>query len=187
MATLLDFGLLKPFEAIFPFLFLMVFLYAVLSRFKIFEDKPAFSAIIAFALSIMGMMSSILVRTINLMAPWLVLLIIFIVMVLLAYQAFGIEEGTIIDIITGEKYGETFSWTVIVIVTIIFLGSLTSAISEQHGFQRLQAGGISPEKLGEPGSEREDFFRTIFHPKVLGIVLLMLIALVTIQRISSES
>ncbi|PIN81528.1 hypothetical protein COV11_01845 [Candidatus Woesearchaeota archaeon CG10_big_fil_rev_8_21_14_0_10_30_7] len=189
MATILDFGLLKPFEAIFPFLFLMVFLYAVLTRFETFKDKPAFSAIIAFVLSIMSMMSPILVRTISLMAPWFVLLIIFMVMLLLAYQAFGIKEGTIIDLVKSDSYGETFTWTIIIVVGLIFVGSLTTAFSEQQGFQQLQKGELAPvpSDFVEPGSEKEDFFKTVFHPKVLGLIVLMLLALVTVQRLTAES
>lgn len=177
----------------------MVFLYAVLSRFDVFKEKPAFSAIVAFVLSIMAMLSPILVRTINLMAPWLVLFIILIVILLLVYQTTGVEKSVITGVITGDKIGETFSWVILIVVVLIFVGSLTTAISEQEGFQQLQAGGkISPagqapsiapndaSKLVEPGSEREDFFKTIFHPKVLGIIVIMLIGVFAIQRLSAE-
>ncbi len=195
MATILDFGLLKPFEAIFPFLFLLVFLYAVLSRFKTLDGKPAFALIIAFVLSIMAMMSPILVRTINLMAPWFVLLIVFILIILLAYQTFGIQESTILEIVKSSEYGQTFTWIVIILVGAIVVGSLTTAFSEQEGFQKLQKGGVvepslPPSQAGAPAGpvgEKEELFKTIFHPKVLGIIVLMLVALVAVQRLSSES
>lgn len=120
---------------------------------------------------------------------------------MLVYQTFGIKQDSIVNVITGDKVGETFSWVILIIVALIFIGSLTSAISEQEGFQKLQTGGkvspvpgqtpsVSPidaSKLVEPGSEKEDFFKTIFHPKVLGIIVIMLIAVFAIQRLSAEA
>ncbi len=118
---------------------------------------------------------------------------------MLVYQTTGVEKSVITGVITGEKVGETFSWVILLVVALIFVGSLTTAISEQQGFQQLQSGGkVSPgqpssiapvdaSKLVEPGSEREDFFKTIFHPKVLGIIVIMLIGVFAIQRLSAEA
>lgn len=183
MATPLDFGLLKNFGALFPFLFVFIIVYAVLARTEMFREKQAFAAIIAFLLAIATMFSNMAVRTINMMAPWVVLLVIFVILLLLAYYSLGIKEETILGIITSSEYGNTIAWWTLALLLIIGLGSLSTVVSEEVGWGKLRAAEQpapgQPEELG--------FWATIFHPKVLGMIVVLLIAMFTINKLSTRT
>jgi uncharacterized membrane protein len=147
---------------------------------KWFEEKQAFAFILAFALAIMTLLSPIAIRTINMMAPWFILLLIFGLFMLIAYQTFGVPEATITEIITKSPHAKEFAWWIIAIALIIGIGSLATVISQREGFV---------SKLGEPTAEivpteETGFWQTIMHPKVLGFVLLFLIAMFTISKLS---
>ena len=179
MVTPLDVGLLQRFNVIFPFLFVLVIIYAILSRTEWFKEKPAMAFVIAFIMAIMTLFSRIAVRTINLMAPWFVLLFLFGILVLIAYMTFGIKEETITQILTESIYAKDFAYWILALVLIIGLGSLSFVISTEEGW-----GGLA----GAPTEEGEavGFFATITHPKVLGLALLMLIAMFTVNKLMQK-
>lgn len=182
MATPLDVGLFQKFDVIFPFIFVLVLVYAVLGRTDWLKEKQTVAFLIAFVLAVMTLFSNIAVKTINLMAPWVVLLIVFIVLIILAYTALGVEEKTIGEVITGKTYGNTIAWWTISLLIIIGLGSLTTVVSEEVGFGKLAEG-----ERAQGEAEAIGFWATIFHPKVLGMVLMLLIGMFTIQRLSTKS
>lgn len=180
MATPLDIGLIAKFDIIFPFLLVMVLVYAFLSRMDWFKEKQVMAFFIAFLLAIMTLMSPIAIRTINMMAPWFILLMIFGIFLLIAYQSLGVSQGTITEIITKSHYSKTIVWWVIAIALIIGIGSLATVISQREGFV---------SKLGEPTeetapTEETGFWQTVVNPKVLGVALIFLIAMFTISRLA---
>jgi len=187
MATPLDVGLLQKFDVIFPFLLVIVVVYVALTRISYFKDNQAFAFIIAFALAVLSVFNSVVVKTINMMAPWFVLLFVFMILVFMAYTAFGVKEDTILETITTGNYAKDFGWWVFAIVLIIGLGSLSTVISQEKGFTPLTTGenaSIVPEGAG---AEETGFWETIFHPKVLGLALILLIAMFTIQKLAQKS
>ena len=68
---------------------------------------------------------------------------------------------------------------VVAIALVIGLGSLSAAISEERGFRAL-----AEEGEVAPGEEKAGFFQVIFHPKVLGLVLILIISIITVGRLS---
>ena len=183
MASLLDVGLLKHFEVIFPFLLILVLGYAGLSRFKGLSEKPAFTALIAFILAITSVMSSVVVKTVGLMAPWFVLLFIFSLFALIAYQSLGISEDSILKVITGTEYGKIFTFWILALILIIGFGSLFTVLSQGEGGV---LGGRVTGSVNETSTGASEFFNTLFHPKLLGLGLILLIAVFTINRIAED-
>ena len=179
MATPIGAGLqlLQKFDIIFPFLFIFADTLGIFGYLKAFNDNKAIHALLAIILSFMTVFSSIAVKTINKMAPWFVLFFIFILFLLLTYRLFGVPEEHIIKVLTGPEHGSTFFWWVMAIILIITLGSLSSVISEEQGFKKLTGENVT---IGE----QQTFFQVIFHPQVLGMVLLLLIAVFTIQQMT---
>lgn len=178
MATLLDIGLLKGFSSIFPFLFTLVIAWAILIRFKLFSDNKAFAGMVAFLMAVAIMFSPIAIKTINLMAPWFVLLFVAVVFVMIVYQAFGIGEDKIISVLTGSEYGPDFAWTIIAIVLVILLGSLFTVLSEEK--VQFRAGtNVSIEDQ----TPLQYGLGILSHPKILGFIVIMLIAVFTLQRL----
>jgi hypothetical protein len=185
MATPLDIGLLQKFDVIFPFLFVLVIVYALLTRTEWMKDKQGIAFLLAFVLAVMTLFSSIAVKTINRMAPWFIILIIFTILLLLAYQAMGIEEKSILEVIKGPTYGSTIAYWVLALMLIIGVGSLTSVVSEEKPFTALAEGeNVSAVAAGQ--GEQVGFWATLFHPKVLGLALILLIAMFTIQKLSAK-
>ena len=180
MATPLDIGLLQKFNVIFPFLLVFVIIYAILSRLEWFKEKQALALMIAFILSLMTLTSRIAIRTINLMAPWFVLLFLFGVLILIAYMTFGITEETIMHTLTKSIYAKDFAYWILALVLIIGLGSFSYVISTEEGW-----GGLAGQEVEVEG-ESVGFFSTITHPKVLGMVLLLLIAMFTVGKLSQK-
>ncbi len=180
MATPLDIGLLSKFDLLFPFLLILFVTYAFLSRLSMFKERQAIAAIVAFVVAIMTLMSPIAIRTINMMAPWFILLLTFGIFLIISYQALGVPEQSITDILTKSPYSKTIVWWVIAIALIIGIGSLATVISQREGF-------IS--KLGEPiegaaPTEETGFWQTIMNPKVLGVALIFLIAMFAISKLA---
>ena len=182
MATPLDIGLLQNFQIIFPFLLVLVMVYAIMSTTKIFGDSKGLYAFLAFVLAVFTLFSPVAVKTINTMAPWFVLLFIFSIFLLIAFQVFGVSQDKITSIVTSKRYGSTFFYWVIALVLIIAIGSLTSVLSEEKALETLSQTGNATVSADD---EEFGFFQTIFHPKVLGMAVLLLIAVFTIRNLTS--
>lgn len=183
MATPVDIGLVGLFGTIWPFLLVTTIVFAFLTKMKLFGEERgvAISALIAVIMGVFTLFSPITIKTINVMAPWFVLVFAFAIFVIMTYMAFGVKEKDIVDTIIGPEYGATFGFWVLAVVLIIGLGSLSAVISEEKGFQQLDAEGKPIE--ADVTSEQAGFFAVILHPKVLGFALLMLIAFFTAQRL----
>ena len=178
MVTFLDIGLTQALVAIFPFLLILVFSFAVLNRFAVFKDKPALTAIISFVLAVLTLLSPIVTKTIVLMSPFIVLMIMLGLFVFLAYQAFGIEEKTIVGVITGEEYGPIVGYLIVFVLLAIVIGSLSAVVSEERGFLTLR---------GEPETgEVKGFVQVITHPKVLGLLLIFLVGVFTVNQLTKS-
>jgi len=181
-ATLLDITALQQFQGIFPFLLVLVLIYAILARTDMFKEKQGIAALLAFICAIMTLFSRVAIKTINLMAPWFVLFVIFGVLLVLAYMAFGIDQETIFKTITGDEFGGVFGFWVLAIMLIIGLGSLFSVINEEAPLTGLQGDNVTAAQMSQEGG----FWQTLFHPKILGMILILLIAFFTISRLTSS-
>lgn len=189
MATFLDVGLLEPFKIIFPFIFIIVIFFVGLTRFAWFKERPFWAGILGFAVAAMALTSNIVTKTINLAAPWFVLLFVMIIFILLAYGTFGVEEKGILEYVTKSDRASTIGWWVLSLSLIIALGSLSTVVSEEVGFTKLSQPENYTTATGQvvpvPIEEKFGFFATITHPRVLGLALLFLIAMFAIGRLSS--
>jgi hypothetical protein len=185
MATPLDGGLLQQFGDIFPFLFVFVLVFGLLSKTKIFGDKNFLYGMIAFIMAIMVQFSIIVKETINTIAPWFVLMIFFIFIVMIGVMALGVTEGDITGVLKSEQYNYINFW-IIAVVIIIVVGSLTSVISRQGGIGKTGGEVINQTIDGEVvvSEQESEFWSTLAHPKVLGMVLILLISLFTVQRLA---
>jgi hypothetical protein len=182
MVTPLDVGLLKNFQVIFPFLLIFCITYGILTYTKIFGENRAIHAMIALVLAFMSLFSDIAVETINTAAPWFVLLVIFIVFLMLGFMIIGVREADILKLIKDPEY-HFIGWWIVALVLIIVIGSLSHTISAKRG-------GYPPFTAGdnvtlEDKTQESAFWKTLFHPKVLGFAAIMLIAFITVNKLTS--
>lgn len=205
MATFLDLSLFAHLSGIFIFLFVFLIVYAFLHVIKIFKDVPGGSgiyAILALAIAAMASFSKGFIAVITTMAPWFTVLIIFLFLVFFVLRMFTTDPKFFSEMIEAGA----LKWTLVVVFVIILLVSLSSAFGqdalekttgEQSGDAVYNENGevvyatqvTTPEPAAtEPGVATNDFgtnmMQTLFHPKVLGMLLILLIAFFTILLIA---
>lgn len=178
MATPMDIGLLKEFGVIFPFLLVFIVVYAILIKTEFFKDNKGLASLLAAVCGIMTLFSPIVRETVILMAPWMVLLFIFLVFLLVAFMIFGTTEADIMKLIKSEKFG--IGMWVVALALIIAVGSLVSVISEHGGI-----GGDDDTEV--PEDQEGDFWKTLANTKVLGLALILFIASFTIRSMTMDT
>jgi|GEM_PF-776186 len=187
MATPLDIGLLQHFDVIFPMLFVFTITYAFLNKFNVLgEKKDAWNAMVALAFAMMVLVSPIAVKTVFRAAPQFALLMVMIFFLVFAFKSFGVSDTTITDAIQSESRSFIKATFIFIIVGIVAM-ALMSAISEEQGFQSLTEAKNDAQATISDGSsstttsgggaltEQQELFKTIFHPKVLGLVAIILV------------
>jgi hypothetical protein len=188
MATPLDLGLLAndKLGIIFTFLFVLVLVYAILSKVKIFGDRKGLDALIAFLAALIVLFSDTVRQSIMTMAPWFVLFFFFLIFMSIAYMIFGAKTEDIFS--TMKKYSSIFYW-ILAIGVMIWLGSMTTVIAQKGGVGMTGSQTVVNATTGEvaAGNQQSAFWATITHPKVLGLALILLIGTFTIQRLASTT
>ena len=168
MATL-DISILKFLTPAFTFLFILVISYAILDKFKLLGDKTAPKLLAAFSVSMLFIFSTQALRVVNIITPlFLVLTIVgFLIIALLMF--WGVKEESVIRAVSRDAV-----WPIIIVGILFFVIVITIV------FQDAQ----SPYDPADEKTRTSEGFNAIFHPRVLGAVLLLVIALFAISNIS---
>lgn len=187
MATVLDLSVLKFFSPVFSWLLSFLLVYGFLEVTQVFKNRGV-HAMVALAFTLMVAVSSTATLAIAAMAPWFMVIIFFIFMVYLISNFMGVGGGDIIGAL-GGKAGATW-WIMIIGIIILAVG-----LSNAFGQQLLQArqGGNQTEAAttGTPGGvsgqvHGQAVLLTITNPKVLGMMLLLFIAALTIALMTQR-
>lgn len=173
MATLFDVGLIEKFSFIFPFLFVLITLYAGMAHAKLFGQNKFLHSVIAILFAFIALISETLREVINAIAPWFILLFIFIIF-LLILQGFGAGGG------------DSPTWIRDVFLIIAFFIVVYSIIDVTVWNDDTET--TSDDLDGDPGdSGRAGFFATLRHPSVMGFILMALIASFTIKKLTESN
>jgi len=171
MATFLDVLFLENFSPVFVFLLVFAVLYAILQATKVLGENKGLSSLIAIVISFLIMMSPDIVKIITSMLPSFFLVILFILLVLILFRFLGMSESTISG--SMQKWGPLHT-TLIVVVAIIFAITLAGVYGSK--LLSLTAGGNATNASGYG----ENIAETVFHPKVLGLLVIFIIAIFAI-------
>lgn len=183
MATLLDFTLLERFGGLFPILLVVVVAYALIAKFDLFS-KNKFGALVLAALFglVIGMTPTVS-RAIQIMAPFYVLLFVALFFILLTMMTLGFKEETVTNYINEPAtHGGWVGWTVGSIATLIFIVGFFRAFAEQG-----LVPGLGGEIPTDVSPQEAVFYQIFFHPKVMGMVLVLLVVIFTINRLAAEA
>lgn len=165
MATFLDIAGLQHFSSFFVFVFVWLVVYAILTYSKILGDNKGIHIVIGLVIAILVLFSPIATGTIEYIAPWFAVVFIFVIFATIALKLFG---GGM------ESLGSLRILTVVVIIIVLLVGAL-SYVRQQ---------------VAVPGeNETIDYSKTtamLFHPKVLGILFVLLIAVFTIVLMAGK-
>jgi hypothetical protein len=177
MATFLDIGLLQKFDIIFPFLLVFVFIWGLLGYSKFMGENKAVHGFIALILGLLVLLSAPIREIINRMAPWFVLLFIFIMFLLMLSGMSG--EG-------ASMGGGEYKWmnTTFIIITFIIVIFTIIDVMVWDEDTETAADTVTGGSPGDTG--KEGFFAVLRHPAVLGMLLILIIASFTIQRLTVE-
>ncbi len=169
MATPLDTSLLTYLTPIFVFLLVYALLHAMIAKLKIFGTNTFVHATVAFSLSFMLLILPDARNVIAHFTPWLVVLLILTLFIFFFFMALGVEDKSLSEMATKNAAFITFT---VAFILVVFLISLT----EVFGPFLLSTSG--------PGFWNATK-RTLFHPKVLGAIFILITAAYAVNYLSN--
>lgn len=173
MATFIEtLGVLDYFSPIFAAVLVMALVGALLSKTRVLGENKIVAWFIAVLLGLLTLISEDVVELINFISPWFVLAFISLVLLVLLYRLFGVTEDNIVHYMLNDR---TINWALLAVGLAIIIGGIFNVFG-QRALQATTEGEV-PE--GATGFEA-NLFKTLFSPKILGIVLVFGIAIFTI-------
>ena len=199
MATFMDLALFQHFGSIFVFLIVFAVVYGFLLVTNIMKDKSGAKglyAIISLSFAFLAMMSKSMVKVISIMTPAFTVFIIFIFLALFVVRMFAGDD----DVLFGKMIRKSsVYWVLIVVFIIILISSFSSVFGQRLLEQQVNPGqevvvatngstaSLDPTSVpsdgvttAATGSYSNNVLMTLIHPKVLGLILLLLIGVFTI-------
>jgi hypothetical protein len=177
MATVLDLGLLQVFDPIFAVLFVFTLMFGILQKTKAIADAVGMNGLLSAVIALMVLLSETLVSIINFMIPWFTVVIIFFVLLLLIFQVFGAKEADFASAVRDKG----LMWTLIGVGLVILLAAIGSVIPESIG-PNLGGDGVS----ADDGGFSSNLMDTLFNPKVIGIIVIFLVAMFAVIFLSGN-
>lgn len=194
MVSLLDISGLTFFSSIFTFILAFVIIYAAMEYTDTLGQNKSIHALIAFSISVLLMFAGDLISIINFIVPWFVLLFIFILLILMAVQMFGVKSEQVTHWFMNKEEGTTVVYWIISIAAIILLLGISNTYGQKVG-PYLNENQTSVSNTADSirgtgevatGDFQQNLGATLFHPRILGLILIMLIAMFTILLIARE-
>ena len=184
MATALDLGLLNVIDFIFPFILVWAIVFALLQKTKIVGDSVAINAIIGAVVGFTVLLSRTIIDIINFMIPWFAITIIFFILMLLIFMVFGAKDK---DIFSALEKNKVVTWLLIGVSVIIFFAAISNVMGqsllEQSASGEGGAVGAGDGSVAS-GNFQQNIFSTLFHPKVLGVIMLFVIAIFAVALLT---
>jgi len=208
MATFIDLGFMYGLSPIFVFLMTFAIVYVLLQGVKILGTSKSMHAIIAFVSGIFVAMSSNITKIIMSVIPWFALIMFFLILLVLGFGAMGAGKEELLNTLgSSDSPGSILFWAVVVIALIILGG----AIADVYGQKQLEItdpdASVSPSSnvsassgssmnsnavdTGSLKTDTGDFGtnlgNALYHPRMLGFILVMLIGVLTVAMLTKSS
>jgi len=182
--TFIDVSLITGAQFIFSFVLVWIIVYAVLGFTKLFDTQQHLRGLLAIMAALLTLASPKVLTVVSLIVPWFSILFIFITMLLLGIMIFGVKGETISKWVE-EKDNAVVNF-VIIIAGIIFVAGLgyvffSGSPADQSGsigVNVTSSGTVATGNVGGTGPNA--LLATLFHPKVLGAIFVLLLGLFTI-------
>ncbi len=200
MATILDLGLLQSFSSIFPVILIFAMVFAILQKTKAVGDSIGINSIIAVAISFMALLSDTIIKVINFMIPWFVVAIIFFLLLILLFQVFGAKESNIWDYVKNDR---AVGWVIVGVAIIIVFAAFANVLGQQLTEASIQPSSTSSSMYSSnttnvyssstnsggvaTGNFQQNIYSTLFHPKVLGVLVLFTIAIFAVALLTGSA
>ncbi len=175
MATLIDALMQGPLIHVLIFLLVFALVYAILNKFKVIENT-SINAVISFIVALFVASTDKGIVLLYTVLPWYTVFFIIGFFFLLFMSIAGVD-------VTKAGGQQAFVYTALTIMVIILLFGLTKTFSSDVR-PKLPGGGNYTE--GIPSTWQEDFARTFFHPKFLGLLVFFIVAILTIAFLGAS-
>ena len=165
MATFLDVTALQSFSVVFVFLFVWLFVYAILLYTKVLGQNQIINILVGLLASFFVIISDIATKVVKQIAPVFAVVLVLVAIVTIASRMVG-GTSTALEV-PAMKY------IVLVILVVALVVGVLAVVREN----------ITVPERGE------DFAKTstiIFHPNFLGMILIFLIAVFTIGLLAAK-
>lgn len=205
MATFEGFELLGNFSKIFTFLFVFAVTYGVLELTNLFKNnKKTLNPLISISLAVMVLFSEGISGIIEFTAPWFVILMISLVFIGLFLRFLGIESEQFTAFFRSDSSDRStiIYWVLVLVGVIVLLGvgqeygqSVGPYLDDQSNntVSDSGTGSTSTTKIGDTtvttgdtatGDFSTNLGATIFHPKIIGAIIILIFASFTVRQIA---
>jgi len=174
MASVLDLGIMNYFIPAFIFILVFVIVGALLEKSGFFGKNKVVNWTIALAASVLFLVIPEMRTLVTTVTPFFIMLMVFLVLLLLIFLFMGFSGPDIVKVIAEH---EIIAWTII----LLALGIMGYAITLVYGDQIHAI--TSP--TDDAGGLEQEIGQIIFHPKVIGVVFILLIAALAVKFIST--
>lgn len=194
------------------FVFLLVFagIYAMLNKFGLFgKETKGINAIIAFVLALIVVLSESVVNYITFVIPWFFILALILLFFIFIGKMFGKKDTDVAWAFSWGTRSPVITWVVIFVTLVIVIGFANIGGQELlEGNPEFTPGEANVNENNEdyvqsqtetsnpalaegrinPASSdySSNFLATMVHPKVLGMLILSVVALVTILLLTKS-
>ena len=168
MATFLDVTGLQYFSNLFAFLFVWLVVYALLAYSRALGNNHLIHILIGLIIGLFALFSPTVTGAIIVIAPWFALIFVFAMFISIAGNMFGATD------IGGAP---AFRGIVLTLVLVILVVGVLIYAREQISV---------PEEINEK-SDFSKITNVLFHPKFIGMVFILIVAVFTVGLLSSKS
>jgi hypothetical protein len=174
MASVLDMSILSYFAPVFVFALVWIITYAILEKTKLFGDNQAIHWVIALCMAVMVVIIPGLTDVIQLITPWFIVFFIFVTLLVVIFLFMGVKGDTIAGVFGGNQF-------VIWVIVLVSLGIL--------GYALMMVYGDAIHNITSPEDENNlnaQIGQIIFHPKIMGMGLVLVIAGLIVRFVSAS-
>ena len=175
MATLIDLGLLQNLTTIFGFIFVWLIVYAILQFTGFLGRNQGINILIGLCVGVFALFSGNVMEVIKQMVPWFVLVFIFLIFLLLIFKIFGTEDAKIREAVKDKS---VMYWIITFSILILVI-----ALANVYGGGLMD---LTETTTGSTEGFEQSFWTSFFHPKLLGLIFVLLICVFTIKLMAGE-
>ena len=184
MVTVLDICLIQAFDVVFPVILVWAIVFALLQKTGVIGSEKALgiNAAIASAVALMVLLSQKVIDLINFMLPWFTVAIIFFVLLILIFRTFGLKESTL----EAAVQDKTAYWALLGVGLVFMFAGLGRVFGQSLLEQQAVVDTATVEEGGvATGSFQANIYATLFHPKVLGMLIMFTIIVFAVALLSA--
>jgi len=169
MATIFDANLFAYISPIIIFLFVYALFYGFLAKIKLFGDNFGINAMVSFCIAILFLIIPEAGAVLQFFTPWLVVFIVFGFSLMIFFLFLGVKHEDIVDIVKdhGSAYG-----LILAVILVLFLVSFANVFGSNI-FAYPGSGSLYWWDVGK---------RVIFNPKILGMLIILVVASESIRQ-----